>query len=34
MIQVSVINCGIIKNLCFVNEIVNNFNEKYFIYEW
>jgi len=34
--QISVINCGIIKNLSFVNERVNNFNEKYFIYlgEW
>ena len=36
MMQISVINCGIIKNLSFVNERVNNFNEKYFIYlgEW
>ena len=32
MMQISVINCGIIKNLSFVNERVNNFNEKYFIY--
>ena len=31
MMQISVINCGIIKNLSFVNERVNNFNEKYFI---
>ena len=30
--QISVNNCGIIKNLSFVNERVNNFNEKYFIY--
>ena len=36
MIQISVINWGIIKNLSFVNERVSNFNEKYFIYygEW
>ena len=32
MIQISVINCGIIENLSFVNERVSNFNEKYFIY--
>ena len=32
MIQISVIDCGIIKNLSFVNERVSNFNEKYFIY--
>ena len=32
MIQISVIKCGIIKNLSFVNERVSNFNEKYFIY--